>query len=317
VTATPALSLVEPSLDAGLDVEIGPVAPPGLTLSTYAHRYVTGRRRRGEITAATVANHRGHLGWFVTAHGRRPMEFLGKATVHRWAEATAHLSASTRRGHVSTVRHFLLWMAEEGLCNGKIVVYLPKVKAPREVPRAFSFDDAKAALAAAPDRRGRAIVALMLYEGMRCCEVANLDCEDYDRVRQTLLVTGKLGNQRVLPVGTECAVILGRWLDERGFTRGPVFTSRQHGREGERLLAQTVSKLVADWFTAAGLKMRRGDGRSAHALRHTAASDALDAGVNLRVVQNFLGHQNLGTTSIYLRRAALGDLQAAVERSYQ
>jgi site-specific recombinase XerC len=70
--------------------------------------------------------------------------------------------------------------------------------------------------------------------------------------------------------------------------------------------------MVAEWMRAAGVKRRPYDGNSAHALRHTAASDVLEVSGDLRAVQAMLGHSQLQTTSIYLRRAELGRLRDAM-----
>jgi site-specific recombinase XerD len=69
---------------------------------------------------------------------------------------------------------------------------------------------------------------------------------------------------------------------------------------------------VQQWMVDAGLKRRPRDGVSAHSLRHTCASDVLDACHDLRVVQQMLGHQHLATTAIYLRRADLSQMRDAM-----
>lgn len=74
-----------------------------------------------------------------------------------------------------------------------------------------------------------------------------------------------------------------------------------------------TSGRVAKWAKLAGIKDHRWDGVSAHALRHTAASDVLERSNNLQAVQEMLGHADLATTSIYLRRVAAGRLREAME----
>ena len=74
----------------------------------------------------------------------------------------------------------------------------------------------------------------------------------------------------------------------------------------------TISKLVAGWMAEAGVKRAPGDGVSAHALRHTMASNMLDACRNVRMVQQALGHANVATTDRYLRHATMDELRAAI-----
>jgi site-specific recombinase XerC len=88
------------------------------------------------------------------------------------------------------------------------------------------------------------------------------------------------------------------------------------GRTTGRILdatAATLSRQVSTWMDAAGLKAGPHDGVSAHALRHTAASNAYDRCGNVRTVQELLGHANIATTDRYLRRANLAAQRAALE----
>ena len=78
------------------------------------------------------------------------------------------------------------------------------------------------------------------------------------------------------------------------------------------MTANDWSKRMTALFWEAGLKKANYDGRSAHALRHTAASDVLDRCKNVRTVQAMLGHASIATTQIYLRRANLDQLREAM-----
>jgi integrase len=78
------------------------------------------------------------------------------------------------------------------------------------------------------------------------------------------------------------------------------------------LAPDTISGMVSEWMRAAGVKSWARDGVSAHALRHTCASDVLEHSKDLRAVQDMLGHRHLQTTSVYLRRANLDRLREAM-----
>lgn len=157
---------------------------------------------------------------------------------------------------------------------------------------------------------------LMVGMGLRCVEVSRADVADFDPAACTLLVRGKAGHERVLPVPVDIAALVVGYLDEVGWQAGPLVRplSGQHRRVSEH----TLSRRVADIMREALVKRRPHDGVSAHALRHTAASDVLDRCHDVRVVQQMLGHQSLATTQIYLRRASLDQLREAMEgRTYQ
>ena len=143
----------------------------------------------------------------------------------------------------------------------------------------------------------------MAVQGLRCVEVARLDASDLDAGRRTITVRGKADNVRTIPLADEVADQLERWL--AGRHAGPVVD----------LAAATLSGVVAAWMADAGLKSRPYDGRSAHALRHTAASDLYDRCRDVKAVQRFLGHANVATTDRYLRAGDDDVIRAGLNRT--
>jgi site-specific recombinase XerD len=286
------------------------------TLHGHAHTYVMERRKRGEITRKTAKNYRSHLDGFDRSFGNRPLTQLKPRAVERWLETIGHLAPSTRRNHLIAVRGFCRWLVDRKLIKADPTDKLPRIRQPRSVPRAMTVVDVAKLFASAPDLRGRAVIALMVGCGLRCVEVSRLQVTDWDRDGATITVTGKGMHERVLPVPSETTSVLDRYLSSiGGFVSGPLIRSSRI--RGAGLSEATISTYVSRWMGAAGLKVGRWDGRSAHALRHTAASDVLDGCGDLRVVQAMLGHQHLSSTSIYLRRAQLGQMRDAMEgRSY-
>lgn len=275
-------------------------------------QWIMHRRRAGLITVATARNQRTQLAYFAAVHPQSAMR-VDRRSMRAWLESIGHLSPATRRSHCSTVRSFLHWASIEGLVSVRTLDLIPKVRQPRTVPRALNSDQIRALLDGLPTERLTVICALMLWCGLRCAEVADLRVEDIDERNATLLVTGKGGHQRVVCIPAELQPILGRWLDGRTRVPGPLVTGRWGG-----LQARTVSVLVSKAMADTGVKVGPYDGRSAHALRHTAASDVLERGASITTVQAMLGHSNVSTTSIYLRRTRLDELRAAMEgRTYQ
>lgn len=277
------------------------------TLATLAHRYVLARRRRGELALITAENHGWALSTLTRSYGRRPVPNLSPIAIGRWLEDTSHHAPSTRRFLFSVVGGFTRWLVAEGHITVDPLTTFTAPQQPRSVPRAMSEPDVAAVFDVCPDQRARTIVALMVGCGLRCVEVTRLGVTDWDREASTIRVRGKGGHVRELPVPTMVTDELARYVEGRG----PLI--RNHNKPWRGLAPSTVSRQVSDWFTTAGLKTSRHDGRSAHALRHTAASDVLDQCGDLRIVQAMLGHQQLATTSIYLRRASLGQMREAME----
>jgi excisionase family DNA binding protein len=157
----------------------------------------------------------------------------------------------------------------------------------------------------------------MLQEGLRCIEVAQLDLHSVDLADRTVFIdNGKGGHQRLLPLSDETYAAILRYLGEvGGRTRsGPLVRSALNERQG--ISAQTVSQLVTGYIRDAGLKRDVRDGISAHACRHTMATDMLLGGAHLRDVQAALGHASIATTERYLPTVVHGLRDAIGGRSY-
>ena len=245
---------------------------------------------------------------------------LDAQAVDAWTYTLHRFSPSSRRAYVGAVRRYLRWLALNGHTPTDLSSRLPKVREPRGVPRALSAP----AVASITNTRATsrvawlpAAVALMVGCGLRCVEVSRLDVDDYNPSSRTVHVVGKGGHQRVLPVPADTARALHEWTASHPATSGPFLVGVRSPQSPDgRLSPAWISKRTARLMASAGVHTA-GDGRSAHSLRHTAASDVLDRCHDLRVVQQMLGHQSLATTERYLRIADLGRMRDAMEgRSY-
>lgn len=294
-------------------------APAGGSVTAVdrlTEQYVQHRLRQRTLSWASARNQRSHLARFAEVVGDTPAEELGVEDIERWLASRGELAAATRRGQFSTVRTFCGWLVRTGYLPTNPAHDVPAPREPRTVCRAMNEDDVGLLLEAVPDARGKAIVWLMVGMGLRCCEVQNLELGDWNRRSAEMAVRGKGSHERVVAVTDEVTGAVTAYLEEYPATAGPLI--RSYRRPGRGLTADSLSGMVSEWMRAAGVKRRSRDGISAHALRATAASDVLDACGDLRVVREMLGHQNLSTTDIYLRRSSLPQMRAAMAgRKYQ
>lgn len=281
------------------------------TLSTHTTTYLAERRKRGELGKRTARAMSYSLASLDRSFGNRPLNQLSKRAIERWLETIGHLAPSTRRNRLTTVRGFCAWMVERGHIPANPCDQIGNIPQPRSVPRAMPRPDLAKLHDVLPDLRARTVVSLMLGCGLRCVEVARLQVTDYDPDVAMIRVVGKGSHERELPVPSEVSGVLDAYLVETGLMSGPLVRSKMRPAAG--LSEETISKYVGQWMREAGVKVARWDGRSAHALRHTAASDVLDECQDLRIVQAMLGHAHLSSTAIYLRRAHLGQMRAAME----
>lgn len=172
------------------------------------------------------------------------------------------------------------WLVRHGFVAVDPTTDVAAVRLPRYLPRAVSPSAVAELLAICPDTRAQVIVLLMVQQTLRCVEVATLQIADIDFARCEMRVVGKDGHERTLPLLDELWTMLERYLDERSLTSGPLIRSYRRPQDGLR--ADTISGMVADLMSAAGIEHRARDGISAHALRHSAATDMLRQGAHVR-----------------------------------
>lgn len=149
-------------------------------------------------------------------------------------------------------------------------------------------------------KRDKAIVALMFSCGLRCVEVTRLDVSDMQPEfgRTYLLIQGKghASKDAKVLLPTQVETLIREYLNERGASDGAMFVSHANRNNGARISTQVISKMVKANLRAAGMDSPR---LCAHALRHTAATTMILAGVELTKVQQVLRHVNINTTMIY------------------
>ncbi len=165
----------------------------------------------------------------------------------------------------------------------KLVGFLP-------IDEVLMLVDGKAVGGAARER-DVAILELLYATGLRVSELAGLDVDDVDRAGLTVRVLGKGRKERIVPFGSQAARALDAYLGRRATRCPTLFTNARGGRLSARAIHAIVRKSAA----ASGIVRRV----SPHTLRHTFATHLLDAGADLRVIQELLGHSRLSTTQRY------------------
>lgn len=150
------------------------------------------------------------------------------------------------------------------------------------------------------DVRNLAILELFYSTGMRLSELAGINRGDLDLVTQQVKVRGKGRKERIVPVGDHAALALRNYeakRDEliRGIGRSADRIAFFLGRTGRRIGVRAVQKAVGAFLK----QIDEDAGLTVHSLRHTFATHLLDAGADLRSVQELLGHASISTTQIY------------------
>ncbi len=279
-------------------------------LGKLVWRYIDERNVRGEVTPATLRSFRETLGMFAADLGAdRELWTIKRRDIDRWLTNMGRrgLASSTLRLRLTTVKGFFEWAVVNGAVvnNPTTGIRGPKVK--HGLPRGLQPEQVGAALRACADERERLIVLLMAQEGFRACEVSRMEFGDIDIGGRSVLVHGKGGHERVLPLSDETWSALDAYLSVAPGRSGPLVRAYDSDRltppGAPALMPPTISGLAGRALKRAGINA------SGHALRHTAAWQVLEQGANLRDVQSMLGHRSIMTTQRYLPLTAVGDLR--------
>lgn len=217
-------------------------------------------------------------------------------------EAWSDLAASSLARKCSALRQFYGFLVDEGLRDDDPSGALPKPRTRRPLPRLLAREEVERFLAQAEEEaagdRADAVRLLTLLEllygsGLRASELVSLPLAAVPRDAPFLHVTGKGGQQRMVPVSTRAGMALSRWL---GVRRGQSkFLFPSSGASGH-LTRVRLFQLLRDLALRAGIDPAR---VSPHVLRHAFATHLLEGGADLRVLQTLLGHADIATTQIY------------------
>lgn len=220
--------------------------------------------------------------------------------LHLWHKQG--LSARTVARRLSALRHFMSWMIADNYRSDNPSQFLDSPKLPQSLPKSLSEDEVKALIEASarlPETealRMRAGLELLYAAGLRISELLALRVQDIARDRQVLIVKGKGGRERLVPLTAVSVEVAWLWLSYRD-ANGPVMHTDQ-------LLADAKAKLTRQKFGILLKKMAahaglRKDRVSPHVLRHSFATHMLNNGADLRSLQTLLGHADIATTQIY------------------
>ncbi len=206
-------------------------------------------------------------------------------------EAGRGRAAATVARHVAALRTFAGWLVETERATGSPLLAIDPPKVGRHLPRFVSVAKADELAEAPRPARDRAILEVLYGAGLRVGELCALDPDDVDLASGLIRVRkGKGGKERRVPMGAAAADAVRDWLLERGEHPGPLFLNARGRRLGDR----TVRRLLQQ----AGRDLGVPD-LHPHALRHSFATHLLDAGADLRGIQELLGHSSLSTTQRY------------------
>lgn len=291
------------------------------TVQELLDRYTTHLRVEHKASVHTLRNYLSDLSQFFRFVSQRPQNtpavpvaapLFDASMIHAFLAALHQRNRKSSIGRkLSALKSFFRFLLREGVIERDPTLHFASPKKDKPLPIYLPVDDMFRLLDAPPvdtpaGARDRAILEVLYSCGLRVSELVHLNWEDIDTNLEVVRVRGKGNKERIVPIGRKALEALERYRAQL-----PVFavTKRHHpsadlgaatapvflNRRGGRLTTRSIARLVAHYAKAAGIALKT----SPHALRHTFATHLLDAGADLRAIQELLGHASLSTTQKY------------------
>jgi integrase/recombinase XerC len=242
--------------------------------------FVTGeleRSRPTEVTAADVRSYLAHL------HSRK-------------------LAARSVQRALASLRTYFRFLCNEGCIGSNPAETVPHPRVERTIPEVVTSVEIQQLLESFPEtpagHRDRAIIELLYGAGLRVSELVGLDLADVQLAQRMLRVRGKGRKERLVPFGKRAEQALrtylparAEWRRKRQESDEPLLVNQRGGRLSDRSVRRILDAAVERTADLHRLHP--------HALRHAFATHLLEAGMDLRAIQELLGHSSLGTTQVY------------------
>lgn len=253
--------------------------------------------KRRNFSPHTVKNYVHRLSLF-TLWLTLPIEEVTRREIGRYIDhlLAKHLSPKTVTCHLQTMRLFFDYLiTEEGMTLVNPITKV-SIRLPRPLPRHLKDDQVGKFLSIITDARDRAIFMLMLRCGLRVEEVAHLTLDAVELSRSRLFVVqGKGGKDRVVYLSNDARSALETYLSKRASKARSIFLVQKGPLTGKRLSVRGIQKRIEYYARESKMKV------SCHSLRHTMATQLLNADADISTIQDLLGHTHITTTQRYCR----------------
>jgi site-specific recombinase XerD len=263
--------------------------------------------KRKNFSAHTIKNYMNRIDRFILWLSV-PLGSVGRREIGAYVDhlLEKRLSPKTITCHLQTIRLLFDYLADEEGVALENPVRKISIRLPKPLPRHLKDSDVDKFLAFVKDVRDKAMFMLMLRCGLRVEEVAHLttDAIDY-RKRQVFVASGKGAKDRVVYLSDDARAALEAYLPMRSSKAKRLFLVRKGPMKGTPISVRGIQKRIEYYGRKIGLPV------SCHRLRHTMATQLLNADADLSSIQDLLGHAHITTTQRYCRAANL-----KVQRDY-
>lgn len=287
-----------------------------VSLETGIDEYLVSLRVERGLSANTIAAYTRDLAEYVAfLDGREPSEELTSEFITHLRQRG--LADSTVARKIASLRGLHRFLVIEGLRTSDPMALIDSPRRSDPFPKALTVEEAITLVEApgtgdAAARRDRALLEFLYATGARVSETVGVDLGDLDLEDKVVKVTGKGARQRLVPMGGKAVEAIAAWLPDRmalvsrRVKGDPLFINMR----GRRISRQAVFDIVRKHAISVDIEASR---VSPHVLRHSAATHMVEAGADLRSVQEILGHATISTTQVYTRVSPAHVMEIYVE----
>lgn len=285
-----------PAIEKYLDL----MTQKGLFGQDYIRLYFENLHRRCLSKSTIKLYEQTLLGFiaFLKDNGRQHIEAIVREDIGAYVEYEQDrgMSLTTVNTRLRSIYAFVQFLVDRDVMHPDVLKRRIKIKLPDTLPRAIDPEDIRCLLAVIAKRRDRAMILLLLRTGMRIGELLNTRLVDINMVERRIDIYEAQKNRvgRVVYISDDALVALRRWLKAKKSVGNYLFS----GYQGRRLSYEAARARFVGYLAKAGLDHK---GYTLHALRHTFASEMLNAGMRLECLRQLLGHTNIEMTRRYAR----------------
>ncbi|MBW1743789.1 MAG: tyrosine-type recombinase/integrase [Deltaproteobacteria bacterium] len=285
---------------AGVDPYLRPLSGAALPGTETLKRHVHEKYRRNcspNTLLSTVSSGRLFLG-FLKQVGKEELHEIVREDLEAFVEREQDrgMKPATVRTRLANIQAFLVFLIREGIVDREVLERKIRIKLPETLPRAMDPMDVKQLLSVVEHVRDRALILVLLRTGMRIGEVLNTKVVDVNLRERKIQIPQAQKNAvgRVVYVSDDAREALSAWFAERDVRKAFVF----YAQGKEAMTYAGARSIFVRYLRKADLADK---GYSLHRLRHTFASEMLNAGMRLECLQQLLGHSSIEVTRRYAR----------------
>jgi integrase/recombinase XerD len=235
---------------------------------------------------------------FLNSIGRNHLETVTRNDLSAFIEHEQDrgMKPNSVRRYLGVLSAFFTFLIERDAVHPDVLKRKMRVKVPEALPRAIDPEDIKQLLSVIKKPRDRAMILILVRTGMRIGEVLSTTLEDVNLAEKRIEIFEAHKNRvgRVVYISDDARRALKRWIALRDPQQHYLF----YGRQGRPLCYEAARTMFTKYLDKAGLSHK---GYTLHCLRHTFASELLNAGMRLECLQQLLGHSSIEMTRRYAR----------------